>query len=60
LHRTPQTEQAKSSGTHPRRNSPQSHGDSGEKSGPSVMMVSMIGAAVGVLLAVLVIMIFFR
>ena len=60
LHRAPQADQAKSSGAHVRRGSSQSHGGAGEKEGPSVMLVSVIGAAVGVLLAVLVIMIFFR
>lgn len=60
LHRATSGEPAKSSGTHARQSSPHGHAVSGSKQSPSVMMVSMIGAAIGVLLAVLVIMIFFR
>lgn len=54
---------AKSSGAHPRRSSSntRSIADPRERSsGPSTVMISVIGAAIGVLLAVLVIMFFFR
>lgn len=61
LHRA-SPEAAKSSGTHARQSSSHGHAAvaAGAQDGPSVVMVSVIGAAIGVLLAVLVIMIFIR
>lgn len=58
LHRASTAEAAKSSGAHARQSS--THGHAVVAPGPSVMMVSVIGAAIGVLLAVIVIMIFIR
>jgi hypothetical protein len=60
LHRAAPGEPAKSSGGHPRQSSPHGHAAAGAQKSLSVMMVSVIGAAIGVLLAVLVIMIFIR